>query len=1049
MLNSNKGQIGVLALLLCALALPAWAQLDTGSIVGVVQDKSGAVLADSKVTVTNIRTGRVYEAQTNGDGQYEVPGLPASVYKVAIEHSGFKSRVIDQVVLYATDHRAVDAMLDVGQASEQVTVTAETISVNTQTSESGATIDSNEVQNLPLNGRDFTNLMTLVPGSVITGGFGQTSLGGYETSLAGVNILLDGADATRIDSQATSTQLGRQDSRINRVSVDSIEEFKVMSGNYSAEYGRSYGDIVNVITKSGGNTFHGGLFEFLRNDVFDAKNYFQTGPSPIHLNQFGGSISGPIVKDKLFFFFNYEGVRQVTHSPTGPVAVMTAATRALAVPDMVPVVNSLPLPNPALGPAIFPNPVLGQPPIVRTDLGIFEGSTFETDREDTGSLKVDYRITQKDSLALRYNIDSSFTNTQYGIAADQVSPSPGLNHLFKATWDHTFRPTLLNEFGVAYNRPKTDSLGGGGPFPSFQCSAFWGCGNSNTFGDAPGPALFSESQPEHSLQFLDTLTWIKGRHSIAAGFDIRHVVNDNALFPQNFIAYDSELNFLANQGDQFSTLGHNMVSLENTNYDFFVQDDIRVSPRLTLNLGVRYEYNTVLSGHLMQNFSLAALMADPLATDTSKFFGPLGAPLYNSDRNNFGPRIGFSWDPYGAGKTVIRGGFGIFYNPQLTGAALSLAGNFQQGYNINVIGLLFGITSCTPGFNQPPVPSYYISYPLPNPLPVCTPPPPPNVNTLDPNLRDSYSMHWSFGVQQEIARSTIFELQYVANRGLKLPGGAAYAGEELNLSPFAGVPNQISPNFGNVRFLGDFLRSDYQSLQASLRRHVSKGLVVDANYTWAHEFDDAVNILTSAYQDSHNPMGDYANGDIDVRNNFTLGAVYTVPTAQLLPKILGQGWQATGILQARSGLPFPIEVAAPFLGIDQIRPNFVPGQSIRPSNYSVPFNQININAFSVPTNDTTCAHNPVPCYGDVPRNAGRGPGFTQVDFGLSKQTMVTERYGLQLGATAFNILNHPNFANPSGILENNLNFGQSTSTVGNKVGPGTSRQIQLFVRMTF
>ena len=311
MLNSNKWQIGLLALLLCALALPAWAQLDTGSIVGVVQDKSGAVLADSKVTVTNIRTGRVYEAQTNGDGQYEVPGLPASVYKVAIEHSGFKSRVIDQVVLYATDHRAVDAMLDVGQASEQVTVTAETISVNTQTSESGATIDSNEVQNLPLNGRDFTNLMTLVPGSVITGGFGQTSLGGYETSLAGVNILLDGADATRIDSQATSTQLGRQDSRINRVSVDSIDEFKVMSGNYSAEYGRSYGDIVNVITKSGGNAFHGGVFEFLRNDAFDAKNYFQTGPAPIHLNQFGGSISGPIVKDKLFFFFNYEGVRQV------------------------------------------------------------------------------------------------------------------------------------------------------------------------------------------------------------------------------------------------------------------------------------------------------------------------------------------------------------------------------------------------------------------------------------------------------------------------------------------------------------------------------------------------------------------------------------------------------------------------------------------------------------------------------------------------------------------------------------------------------------------
>ncbi|MGC2357077.1 MAG: carboxypeptidase regulatory-like domain-containing protein [Candidatus Acidiferrum sp.] len=1049
MLNWNKWQIGLVALLLCAIALPAWAQLDTGSIVGVVQDKSGAVVPDAKVTVTNLKTGRVYEVQTNPTGEYEVPGLPAGLYKVVAEHEGFKTRVVDGIVLYATDRRAVNATLDVGQTSENVTVTADVTTVNTQTSEAGATIDNTEVQNLPLNGRDFTNLMTLVPGSVITGGFGQTSLGGYETSLAGVNILLDGADATRIDSQATSTQLGRQDSRINRVSVDSIDEFKVMSGNYSAEYGRSYGDIVNVITKSGSNTLHGGVFEYIRNDYVDAKNYFQTGPAPFHLNQFGGSISGPLIKDKLFFFFNYEGVRQSTHSPVFDVPVMTAATRALAVPDMVPVVNSLPLPNPALGPAIFPNPS-GGPPIVRNDLGLYDGSEFETDREDTGSLKIDYRITQKDSLALRYNIDSSFTNTQYGVAADQVSPSPGLNHLLKATWDHTLRASLLNEFGVAYNRPKTDSLGGGGPFPFFQCSAFWGCGNSNTFGDAPGPALFSESQPEHSLQFLDTLTWIKGRHSIAAGFDIRHAVTQNALIPQNFIAYDSEADFLANQGDQFSTLGHNMVDLENTNYDFFIQDDFRVTPRLTLNLGVRYEYNTVLTGHLIQNFNLAALYANSTSTNTAQFFGPLGAGLYKPDRNNFGPRIGFSWDPYGAGKTVIRGGFGIFYNPQLTGAALSLAGNYQQGYNLNILDFFFVPNfSCTPDFNQPPVPYYYISYPLPNPLPVCTPTPPPNVNSLDPNLRDSYSMHWSLGVQQEIARSTIFELSYVANRGVKLPGGAAYAGEELNLSPFGGT--EITPNFGNVRFLGDFLESNYHSLQASLRRHVSKGLVIDANFTWAHELDDGVNIITSAYQNSHNPKGDYANGDIDVRRNFTLGTVYDVPTARLLPKVLGQGWQMTSIIEARSGLPFPIEVAAPFLGEDQLRPNLVPGQSLRPANYSVPGNQINLAAISGPcsaTNTSPYCLQPN-SYGTTPRNAGRGPGFTQIDFGLSKRTTVNEHYGLQLGATAFNILNHPNFANPAGILENDLTFGQSTSTVGNKVGPGTARQFQVFVRMTF
>jgi hypothetical protein len=423
---------------------------------------------------------------------------------------------------------------------------------------------------------------------VTTGDLGQTSLGGYETFLAGVNILLDGADATRIDSQATSTQLGRQASRISRSSVDSIEEFKVMSSTYSAEYGRSYGDIVNVITKSGGNDLHGELFEFFRNDAFDALNYFATQNTPLRLNQFGGNLSGPIIKDKLFFFVNYEGVRQIVHAPTGigPFVVLTAAARAAAVPDMVPVVNALPLPN-VPGPVTFPGGT------VRTDLGYYNGST-----------------------------------------------------------------------------------------------------------------------PVRRSRLLGTI---------------------------------------------------NRVITSTTN-------------------------------------------------------------------------------------------------------------------------LAFLVTSCTPGFNQPPAPYYYISYPLPNPLPVCTPPLPPNVNALDPNIRDSYSMHWSFGVQQEIIKNTVLEVSYVGNRGVKLPAGAAYAGEELNYSPFSGAPNQISNDFGNIRRLGDFVQSNYHSLQASLRRRISQGLTLNANYTWSHELDDGVNILTASYQNSHNPVGDYANGDIDVRNNFTLSALYDVPTAEFLPR---------------------------------------------------------------------------------------------------------------------------------------------------------------------
>ncbi|HKB99096.1 MAG TPA: TonB-dependent receptor [Terriglobales bacterium] len=1027
MLNWNKRHIGVVALLLCALALPAMAQLDTGSIVGVVRDKSGAVVPGANVKATSIKTGRVNEVKAGSAGEYEVLGVPEGTYRVEVSHSGFKTGVVSGIVLNATDTRSVDVTLNVGSTSEQVTVTAETTTVNTQTSESGASINSKEVTNLPLNGRDFTSLIALVPGSVTTGGFGQNSLGGFETTFAGVNVLLDGADATRIDVNAVSTQLGRQASRISRASVDSIEEFKVLSGTYSAEYGRSSGDIVNVITKSGGNTYHGNLFEFFRNDAMDAKNYFATVGTPLRLNQFGGNLSGPIAKDKLFFFVNYEGVRQIVNNPTGPVPVMTQATKDTGVASIAPVLAAIPDPNVST-PVLLPNPTPGGPPIPRPDLGYFEGRLRNTIREDTGSIKVDYNASSKDTFSFRYNIADSFTSTQYGIALGQVSPSTSRNHLFKATWNHTFRSNLLNEFGIAFNRPQADSLGGGGAFPVFQCVF---CDQTNVFGATPGPALFSSHRPQHSLQFLDNLSWSKGKHAIRAGTDIRLAVTHDASDAQAFLGYAGEglgggCGLLENCGFTLSTLGgHSEVTLQNVNYGFFIQDDFRVLPRLTLNIGLRYEYNTVLHGDQIGNFSIPTLIADP--TNTVAPYTPVGAGLYKPDRNNFAPRFGFAWDPFGTSKTVLRGGFGVFYSPQLTGAALSLAGNHGvQGYNVNIFEDLGAICGT----------SFTIAYPLPSPLPVCSGAA--NVNSLDPNLRDTYSMHWSFGVQQEIVRNTIFELSYVGNRGVKLPAGAAYAGEELNLSPFVlfGVPNQISQNFGQVRHLGDYLDSNYHALQASLRRHIGQGLNVDANYTWAHERDDAVNILAGAFQNSHNPKGDFADGDIDVRHNFTLGAVWDVPHATYG---FTRGWQVSTLLQARSGLPVNIALSAPFFGADQVRPDLVAGQSIKPSNYSVPGNQLNIAAFANP---------PAFELGNLRRNAGRGPGFTQVDLGLSKTTQITERIGLQMRAELFNLFNHPNFNSPSGLL-NDPNFGKSTSTVGDLVGVGTSRQAQLALKFIF
>ncbi len=666
---------------LCTLLLwhsPAYAQYDTGSIVGTVHDATGAVVSGATVKVTNTKTSRVYELTSTDVGTFEVNGLPASVFTVETSKAGFKTERVENILLYATDRREVNVKLAVGAASEQVTVMADSFTVNTQSSDLGASIDSRSVSNLPLNGRDFTALLALVPGSVTTGGFGRNSLGGFETTFAGVNVLLDGSDATRIDVNAVSTQLGRQESRISRASIDSIQEFKVLSSTYSAEYGRSAGDIVNVITKSGGNTIHGSAFDYFRNDAMDTKNYFATLPTPLRLNQFGGNVSGPIVKNKLFYFVNYEGVRQIITVPVFLIPVMTQAERTNLSAAMQPVMATVPFPS-VPGPVIFAGAGPGGADIVRNDLGYFNGNERNTLREDTGSVKIDYNASEKDTFAVRFNVADSFTSTQYGIATGQISPSTSRNFLLKGTWNHTLSANLLNEFGIAFNRPQTNSLGGGDGFPSFICSTFWGCGPATDFGTTPGPALFSSLRPQHSLQFLDTLTWVKGKHTIKAGFDIRHAVTHDTLQPQEFLAFDGITLFEQAQALQLSTLGYNEVGVQNTNYDFFVQDDIRLTPKFTLNLGLRYEYNTVLQGDLIGNFNIATLTLDPI-----------GKPLYNPDRNNFGPRVGFAWDPFGRGKTVVRGGFGVFYSPMLTGAALGLASNYQQSFNFNFFDLLFG-----------------------------------------------------------------------------------------------------------------------------------------------------------------------------------------------------------------------------------------------------------------------------------------------------------------------------------------------------------------------
>ena len=1040
-----------LVVILMGCTVGAMGQLDTGTIQGTVKDVSGAVVPNASVVVMNEGTKRSYRLVSSGLGEYAAPALPVGHYRVTSSAPGFSATSITNIALNASESHRVDVVLRLGEASTEVTVRADQLAVNSLSPDLGTTIDAQRIANLPLNGRDFTDLLALVPGSVTSGQFGQTSLGGAETSFAGLNILLDGADATRIDINATSMQLGREAARITRASVDSIAEFHILQGDFSAEYGRSIGDVVNVITKSGSNNLHGEAFEFFRNDALDARNYFAVPgtATPLRLNQFGGNLGGPIKKNKLFLFSDYEGVRQ-TITNTMVYDVLNAANRALFVPSMAPVVAAIPKGN------------LGPDPSLPSTFDLYSANEPNTLREDTGSIRVDWDQSSRSKTYVRYNVNDSNTISTYGPAVGQSAPTPARSQFLKLSNTYIFSPTLLNEAGFGINSNKVESYGGGGNFPVLAVSCFF-C----NFGVGPGPATFASIRPQTSYQYIDTVTKIWGRQSIKVGADIRNNKSDEELGLQEFLSYGSISDFENNNGFAFSSLGNPMTRIRNTNWDFFAEDDIRFSQTFTLNLGLRYEYNTVLherDGQLA-NFDIA-----------TQTVGPVGGSLYSPDRNNFGPRVGFSWDPYGHGTTAVRGGFGVFYNPQLTGAVFSLTDNTSNNISVNVFQELFGTVSCSPGFP--------LSYPVNGPLPVCTPQVR-NVDQFASNTRDSYAYHYSLGVQQQLRKNMVLDASYAGDRGMKLPAGAAFAGLEFNnQNPYTGA-YPLSTNFANERLLGDFLDSKYNSLQVALRGQHTH-VTYDFNFTWAHEFDDTVSVF-GAFVNPTNPQPDFSVGDTDVRSNFTGDLFYHDSNIPHLPKLIGRGWDVGTIMSARTGFPVNITTNVANDFSTPQRPELLPDAQLPMLNAggSGPNNQFNSSIFKLPCggivdpkagcagDSSTGTTEGTSSLGNIPRNAGRGPKFAQVDISFIKHTPITPRLNTELRADIFNIANHPNFANPDGnlFISNTCyqqptsstctsaqtvspyaidpGFGRSTGTINNTIGTGTSRQVQLALKLIF
>lgn len=1027
------GLFGLLAL----FGSPANAQFDTGTVSGTTLDNSGALIPNASVTLTNDGTHASVSVTTNGAGAFSVPALPQGTYTVTATAAGFGTSTSKGIVLNVGAAVRVTLKLSPAANTETVTVNGTTTSVNTENTVAGQTFNSTQVENLPVNGRDVAAFLEISPGSVGSAPEFQGSVNGLENIFSGLNITVDGQSAVRGDITGFLNTEGQEQPHITRSSIDSIQEINFSNNGYTAETGHSLGPQMNIVTKGGTNAVHGTAFEFLRNDALDAHDYFEHGrKQPLKLNQFGGNLSGPIVKDKLFFFMNYEGTRQHLTTLSPLTHTLSAYVRSKFVPAMQPVLQQL-APLPA-GCQVMPTPASCAYPGSPTDAGGAQFVLLPTSfpsilREDTGSVRLDYNVSDSDRLMLRYNINDSDTNYTYGPNVGQTSPQALRTQLAKLDETHVFNPKLLNQAGLGYTRFYSNTASNT-PRPYYVIAGFF-----TDLSSLPGANSFNQSNAYSTYEFFDNLTKTFSTSELKLGTQIRANRQVQALAPEQSYQFASVSDLENNAPFVLQKIGYNgSLGLHNAEYDFYGQFNWHITRRLVANLGVRYDYNTTWNEahNHAPNFNAA----------TQTISSGTRAP-YTAPKGDFAPRLGLSYDPFGRGKTVFHAYAGLFYLPMWLSFNLASNDPTYASYSVN----LFQANFAFPSQNLALPAGSQTVYQFPS-------------NPKDPN-----ALNWLFGVEQQLPARIVAVVNYSANRVNHQQAGVNFAA--LNNNPANPNPNigtRPHSGYSDENYLGDILGSNYQSLQVQLRRNY-RHLDTEMNYTWSHEIDDMVNVF-SGYQNPYIPRADRSSGDIDVRSNFSGSIVYDLgdlKNRSRAERLLGGGWQLSSIFQARGGLPENITLVSGFFG-NPVRPNYVSGQSLYVNNptFLAPNGSYNRNAFVIPTgyDGTFGVHT-----GNVGRNALRGPGFFQWDFSTMKNFAVTEKVKVQLRADLFNIINHPNYSNPDGGICSSLNFGgagqtatcnvnpyfgQTSSTVANQtgngqIGNGTARQAQFSAKLLF
>ncbi len=1120
--------LGAIVLVLGLISVQLHGQLPTGTILGEVKDASGALVADAQVTIHNTDTARDQAVTTGADGSYRVPALPVGRYEVKVTHAGFKTQTAKDLVLEVTQEMVVNITLQIGASSEVVEVTSEAPLVNTTNSSLGGLVDEKKMADLPLNGRNYIDLALLQSGishSSEAGTISSRTTGIWFSSNGAPprsnHILLDGAVLNNVEGAIAGSVGG------NTIGVGGIQEYKVITSMFGAEYGSTMGSQVVMVSKSGTNNFHGDAFEFLRNDALDAANYFDNAAvigrrlPGYKRNNFGGSLGGPLQKDKTFVHFAYEGLREnlglTVRDNVLDQSCYDAATHTILATNNPCIgggnVNStiLPLAN------LFPYPNVGT--------NQFTYPAAAVSQEDFGQVRIDHAFSLADSAFFRYTSDKfhSTTNGNYPLYNVLLD---GWNHSATLSENHLFSSALLNSARLSFSRipfsinrvainpagvDLTDSAHSfANGLPTGGIIIF-----ANGFPSELGPTGGNNrTEIQNVYSASDDLFYTKGRHSFkfgallnrygmafTAGSQATNSTAGEAAFGNNqaflngvYVAYDAVvLPPNTNQYFTFNGIG------------FYAQDDFRASSRLTLNLGLRYEFNT--TPHEINGLEYRIL-------DVSTFDPAVGATkgpvVQNDSYKNFSPRIGFAYDPFGTGKTAIRGGFGLYYDVGNIGSALS-----QYGYSIPPLSTFSVVNNFT---GNPAIPFHL---PVPFTYPV-----PPSLHTLDYHSKQPYLMQYNLTIERQLPGSVALSVAYVGSRGKNL-----FTVREQNPNVPQGFVNGVpfwasdpadpslvrfNPKIVTATMVTTNGDSWYNSLQVNVNKRLTHGLEAQLAYTWSKSLDttEAQAYVLDCFQATGSAQGiqpfvgtiDKGPSCFDLPQNLRVNFLYHFPTlkSNSFASKLVNGWWMGTIISVQSGYPFTpytfglLSNSGVYADDQGERPNYVTAANLAAAQGAADTACIasgqaagcvkmqvydpkkviigkvdhwfNENMFTlVGPNQTVPSGQPGgatdPCFGqnancsfghfgNVARDGLRGPHLRNMDFSINKDTklgFLGEAGALQFRAEIFNLLNHPNFALPNNYIYAAGVTDELPIPVSPIISTGQqkSRQIQLALKIIF